>query len=307
MSADRSTIYAVGLNSGTLSGVTGYNFSNNLTTGLEGHDGSIEPRYGDVVPSILEGKPMVSIRTKDVATVLSTFGMNGVSITACDLYWQKRGNKGTRATGANHGRLRATSGFGVLQSLSARNNQKVIPEVAIYPLSSDGLSHPFTGATGVALAGTLGSFAEYTLGPVWYVPDGGSAIQIPCQGWDYEPNVTITHESDDGLPYPDYADMEFRQPSLKVDTHDMPKLLTSPMLNGGSGSAVLFLRKMLSGSTRVADNVAEHVKLTLASCLYYNDDMTGELKASGSVRIQPVSNGSVNAVQISTASTITAP
>lgn len=311
MSAIRSTIYAATINSTTFCGITGYNMSNELQLGAEGHDGLVEPRYGTNIPPILEGKPMINIRSKDVYSILNACGISGLAISGVTLYWYATANKGTRASGSSHGKLTNSNAYAVVGSLNAQHNQKVIAELGIHPLSSDGLTHPLTGSTGQALSGSLASFSEYTLGPFYYKPSGGSTINIPAQSWAYEPGVTVTSENDDGLPYPDQAYMDFRAPVFRVQSHDMQKLLTTGMLGGGGGTATFFLRKLSpTGGTRVADATAEHIKFTVAACQYYCGDQSGETapgKASGGITITPISDGTNPIVAINLASAIAAP
>lgn len=294
--ADRYTIHAVTINGTTFSGIRSYSVNANLEASFEPHDGLINPNFG----AVLNQKPDVVIRTVDMAGLVAATGMAPLTITAITIFWQKRANCGTRASGSVHLKCVASSACAVLRPISATNNQITEAEIQIHMLSSDGLTNPWTWTDAVALSGTVQTVAHYTLGPVSIDPDGvTAAFAVPVTSWTFDPGINGETDSTDGLPFVDYYDVETIAPTFECTTPDV-SLVMNALQTAQVAAVTFYLRKMSeTGIGRVANATEEHISFTIADCVVHSPMLSGSAgqKAEQTIRLGATYDGS-NAIAV---------
>lgn len=303
MAADRYTIHAVTINGTTFSGIKSYTMNANMTSSFEVHDGQAYPTFG----AVLDQAPDLVIRTVDIAGLVAAVGMTPLAITSITVFWQKRADCGTRASGNVHLKATATTGCAVLRPISPQDNQIVEAEIHIYVTSSDGLTDPWTWTDNQALSGTIQPVAHYTLGPVTVTPSAESAVAVPCKSWTFDPGIQGETDTTDGLPFHNYYDVESISPTLEVMTPDASVVMALTM-KPKVAAAVFYLRKMQeSGIGRVANATAEHIKFTIADCIVNTSAINGSVgqKADTTVTFGVTYDGSNSPVVINFASAIT--
>lgn len=225
-------------------------------------DGIVDPTY----TAIAEQRPKVSLTSSALATILAKAGIAGLAIAAAgaeygaDCYLKKVAAYGTRETGSNHVRLRIMNGFLLPRTLNAPHNQVAtlgMDLIAIW----DGTNNPIIIAGSQALVGSPVVSAVWTAGKVMI-----NGVQLEgVQNISIDFGIQEMVLGSDGNVWPTYCAIRERRPRITIRTLDAISLSTfglSGAAQTGTDSLV-YLRKMDKNGTRVADNVAEHIKFSI--------------------------------------------
>lgn len=301
MAAKRFTLTQVTLNSTVISGVKNFSCPQGIAEGIEAHDGEVDPRFGVV----LEAKPMFRVRTVDVAGAIAAIGIGSLKLTTGLFCFQQCDNKGTRMSGSNHVTATpASGGIAKLNRLSVQKNRVAEVEFEVWPVSSDGLTNPFTWSASGSLPGAVAGFSYFTNGPVDLTVDEG-AVSLPNVGWEFDAGITVESDADDGVVYPTFVSLMGGKPKFSLNVADLSGLVSVPA-HGGAVAGDFYLRKLSASGGRVAGVTAEHGKISVASGLIGMDtaDVTHDALASGGVSIWPVSNGTDPIVEFDWSSAI---
>lgn len=276
--------HALSVNTTYFSGIRGYTPNANVERSLEHHDGEADPSF----VATTNHKPDLAVRTVDVGGLLAAVQFDGLVLTELTAWWKKGADCGTRVAAATaaHAKSVATSGCMVMQSLRATHNEVVEAEVMAYLKSSDGLADPWTWTFSSALSGSIADVDHYTMGPVYFTPDGGARGAITASSWELDPGIEVTPESFDGVPFPTFLGISKRSPKATISTPDIAHLAVANQ-NGVVGTLELFLRKLAEGGTsgRVANATEEHILITIADGLLVAESANAETDSESGAQL----------------------
>ena len=217
------------------------------------------------------------------------------------MWYKKRADLGTFASGAAHIKCTVASGMILPRGLNVAVNSLATMSqdlVAIY----DGTNEPVVTATGQAIAGTPGADEYFTLGPVYI----DTTEVEDAQGFAITAGLAERLRFGSKYPtWPTYLGIAARQPSVTVNLLDVTWLNTLGL--AGSGHEItLFLRKLENKAKTYADNTANHIKLVINEAHVSVDTISAQFsgEAEPGLVITPVQDSSDNdiiAVTIDTA------
>ncbi len=212
------------------------------------------------------GAPVGEVTSMDVGGFLSIFGTTGGKIAdgaTVQIPYQKRVSGGTFAgAGANvlvKGVLNNPAQL-VPMSVNAPAKGACTAQGAVHFLSADGITAPYAVLTGQTL-GAQQFNAMYGLGPVFV-----NGVQVPRQiGFQVNFGVGLSEKCHyDGAVWPSDIFTETFDPTIEFTQEDFDYL--SGIAGGGSiNSIYAWIRRRASGSTYVADNVANHISFGFTS------------------------------------------
>lgn len=257
----------------TLGGITDSDAPLGINTQGERTDGCVTPQ----IISISEIKPTAKLTSLCLDQWLAVIGSLGIPIasdqtcTGLTLYAQRHQEGGRRATGAVHRSF--TYRRGLLRpsdlSVSHTDSAKLGLELTA---TWDGVNDPIVIADNVALpALSAAATSRFGLGPVTIA----GMTFVGKIDWSINFGSTVDAIGADGEVTPRYCSMDSHEPVLTLNGHDLTWFgSTRVPLTGLVGTQVntaLYLRKKASGSTYVADNLTQHVRINLAGTLLPDD------------------------------------
>jgi hypothetical protein len=263
-----AVVYDVVLDSTTISQVSSVSHSANLTVdrGYESGNTNATNLY------ISQGEPTFSVTSSDLATALSGIGLTaGLCLSSTiTLPLARQACAGTLGSG-QHLVLSGTSGFAVIQSISARQGDpKATVQIEVCVLSSDGFAAPYSIVTNGNLAANT-FINEYRLGACYL---NGTQI-AGLTGVTVNPGIAYTKRSTDGGIYPTVTYVDRINPTYEL-TFENERAADS---FGDSFSSVsnlyAYFRKKTSGGTVVAAATAEHIGISMASGLAVVSTISG--------------------------------
>lgn len=274
--------HVVSLNSTVYSGVRRQDMAGNTERSAVHTDGQVDPTHA----ALMGSSPTLTHVTYNVGAILAAVGIDGAAITNLTAFWKKGADCGTRAGATSHVKSVATSGCSVMRALRAQQGQRSVAEIEHFLKSSDGLADPWTHTFDQSLAGSFAEVSQYTLGPVWITPSGGSRTPITVSGWEIDPGVQVDTVITDGVTFPTYVGIDKRMPTGSINSPDIAHLEDIPM-SGIVGEVELFLRKLAEGTTsgRVPNATAEHIKVTISDALITLDSASADTDSDGEVQI----------------------
>ncbi len=218
--------------------------------------------------------PKFSGTTEAIAQFITALGIEGkVLATGVELYNQLVDvATGKRASGSAHEKLAFVKCLVVPRTLSCSHKGIAKITFDIFGVSSDGIVHPCTLSSGVALPAIVGVTEQFTLGP------------IKINGTTYEgiQDLTIDFGLSEVLKsggadiYTTLAYLAEIKPKITIKTDDDTILSALTLLGTASSSTtVLYLCKCNRNAVRVLNATAEHISFTVYDGLWLADDKGG--------------------------------
>lgn len=223
-------------------------------------------------------RPSLSFSTSQLDVVLALLGFSGLSTTtAINTYFKLATVTGSvaRAT-LGHKRIAIQDACVYWTSIRLPHNGSGEVDVIIQT-AYDGTNEPFVYTGSIALSGTYAAsnLSYFGAGPVSINGVSVGAIQ----------DITVTsgirliQEGDASEVYDSFTGLEQTEPTIRVrtlhETNWSVLGLNGVALNGTTG-IVCFGRKYAPDSTRVANGVAEHIKISSAFGRVRPVDTNGE-------------------------------
>jgi hypothetical protein len=181
------------------------------------------------------------------------------------------------------------------EGLTAEHNQPATVQLTGYSQGVDEDAADYSASATLTSDGVLAE--QYTLGPAEW-----NATSYAARRFSLETGLTVNQEGDSGHVWPQAVFVSRREPVARVTLYD-----TDYYVQGeAETNAELWLRNMSEGSTREADDAAEHISFTFPACVVTRDSTGGSFGASadGKVSIHPVKSGANDVVVIDTAAAI---
>lgn len=247
--------------------------------------------------------PQVNVSTTDIAVWLALnsggFASAGLHCTSDSLIqFQKRALGGVFDS-SGHGKCTAAKGLLYPRTLSVDSNTTTGAVLeCIFVAYSDGTetsnipTKPLIISTSsVTLTGTPAINACFFQGPVLL----DTTELTGCTRWAIDFGLTCHHPTECGWPYPLAAFLTQRHPMVSVTYAGLPS--TQLFGEAASGAGVtLYLRKGVTGGTRVASNASSHVSLAFSTGALTADSFGVQGNDDGTTTLQfrPTSTISVN-------------
>ena len=265
----------------------------------------------DSFVALMTQAPRITMITTDVKRALDLIGIAGLKIDSdggsdgVEIWWEQVDEGGIRKAGAVHMKLTVNEGLMVIRRISVNHTGVMQAEIELVT-THDGTNDPIVAAENQLLEGTRLIDEQFTLGPV-----NINATRIEgIQNLEIDFGIQERARGGDGEVFPTFVYIPFRQFVINWGTTD-PTVLVS--LIGTTGAKQLaadsefYFRKLDEGGTRVAEAVAEHIKVTMGKGRHDISEQTTEHKsetATTGVSV-PSSDAGAAPVVISTASAIT--
>jgi len=268
-------------------------------------DGNVYPTY----VTVMGQSPVIGFTTSKLAAVLAKCGLTGLAIAAdvdepgVECWWHKLAEGGTRAAGSSHLKMTVKKGIIVPRTLNAPIDGHATIAYDTIP-TYDGTNDPIVIAGNQALSGSPGVSEVFTCGKVMI--NGAQLEGVQNISVDFGIRLTIIKA--DGLVWPTYVAIIGIQPLITIATVDLGCISTLGLTGAAQGAtdSIIYLRKLSEGGTRVADNVAEHISLTIdeGHISVQNANSGGDANATANVEIAPTYDGTNAPIVFNTATTI---
>ena len=291
-----------------LDGIENMSIDPGMAQFIESAGGQVNPSY----IAVSEQDAQITASITDLSTALSIITLEGLGVKAgatyTDLkaYFTEAADLGARADGTANFLTTVNKAFVVPTKLSARQGEKATLDIEIHALY-DGTNIPYVFTDNVALPHTPSIDELFTVGKATI---NGTDLD-GITGIDIDFGITVEKVKSDGDPFATYAYISQQSPVITLTTLEAVSLNTfgfSGVAQGGTASTIYF-RKVDENATRVADNVAEHIKVTVninQGMIHVGSTGGGSAgaKNESTVIITP-SVGAAAIMTISNASTIT--
>jgi hypothetical protein len=294
-----------------LDGIIDLSLNGNLRTRVEGGDGLIYKTHG----ALVGGAPVASMSLTQLKTFLDICGVEGMLIDkdADDpgvvLYFQKYKTGGTRELDATaeHHSTTIENGIMVPRTLACSHGEAAVLSADIAAIKAGAIDPiTFLETATIPAAAYPAAAVEHTVGKVDL--NGTSLDGIKNINVDFGINLLSEGFGDSDI-YPEHVSIDEIDPTITLVTEhiDLTSLLTEGGAYYAAETLAIYLRKRDEGGTFVADNVAEHIKLTLGKCRIEWTGISGKPKEMA-VMIKPwytAGASPVSPIAINTASAIT--
>ena len=281
MSVD--VVYDCPMGGSTLRQVSSSQFQEGLDylTGRASGSGVISDQF------LQSGSPVGEVTSMDVGGFLSIFGTEGDQIAngaTVQIPYQKRVSGGTFAgAGANvlvKGLLNNPAQL-VPMSVNAPAKGACTAQGSVHFLSADGETMPYEVLTDQTLAAQQFN-AMYGLGPVYV-----NNVRVPRQiGFQVNFGIGLSEKSHyDGAPWPSDIFPETFDPSIEFTQEDFDYLAS--IAGGGAITSIYaWIRRRASGSTYVANNVANHISFGFTSGVIKSQQVSASETKHGNQAVQ---------------------
>jgi hypothetical protein len=278
----------------TIGGVQNWALSQQMQKIIEAAGGAVDPTF----ISILEHKPVLDVETR-MLTALSSVGIAGAELTTLDAYVQGLAKYGTRS--ATSTKLTIGTGMLIPMKLTAQQGQAASFTFRAVALSSNGSAAPIAVATGATMPAHPADVV-WTIGPVKI-----NGTTYDCEKIDVDFGIQLIVEASGGSVYPTFVSIGERKPKISLSIKDLDGVALG--LTGvaqGSTDSVVYFRKMAKGGTRVTDETAEHISLTIDDGMISLDSARQQQAQRGTseVVIETVYDGSNAIIEIDTTAAI---
>lgn len=243
--------------------------TNILTATPSGH---FEPTFRAVQSQM----PTLEFTTTQLATAFGEFGSVGVGTSSdTDFYSKAVTALGTRTADASlvHNRYRISESLGYMASFNAPHNGDGTCDIRIVP-NYDGTNEPIVPAGSLALAGTSTAAEHFGAGPVEIAGTLLNGVQnISC---DFA--VELIEAGAETEIWNTFTAIATIVPVFTITTLTEATFATFGLDGTAlSGAGVkMWLRKKNADGTNVADAVAEHIKISVATGLVVPQDTSGD-------------------------------
>jgi hypothetical protein len=292
---------AVETPSGQVNQITSQSINPGVETILHCGDGQVDYTFAGV----LAQEPVVTFSTTAIARALGFIGINALSVAASnvDFWFQKAQAGGTRLTGSNSTRFRATNGILHPTTLQAGDRSLASLGYSMSCVSSDGSTSPLSVALLQAMPSNVATRELFVAGPVAF---NGTTIE-GIQSITIDFGLRIVTRGGDGEAYPTFTYLDQRKPMITARCKNVDIASTIGFFAPqGATDSVVYLRKLAEGGTRVANGTAEHVKFTIDAGMISCRELSGDEadEANAEIVIEPTFDGTNDVIAVSTASAI---
>lgn len=272
---------------------------------------------GEISPSFIyfaTAEPTISGSVSDFGTAISagltpTLALAGgsASVSTLAVYGTQVSNLGSVAGSSSHFTTTVSLGVMILRSIRASQGQKASAQVEVHAIW-DGTNDPLLYATNASLPSDCVLGYQYTLGPVYV--DGSQLVGVKDVSVDM--GITETKVQSDGNLYPTLIYTSKWEPKIMLTMTNAAAESTFGLTGSAlsTGETSVYFQACSNMGTRIANNVASHVKLTVpASEAYIHPDSARLNADSGdcTVVIEPIlsyNSGYVQPLTFSGASAI---
>lgn len=291
----------------TIQGITRQNLRSGLEVNREATQGEIYSRWH----ALVAGRAGATLASYEVKDVIDNLGVSGLSIATIanglKLYAQAHEDGATRKAGSTHRLYTTTAGILFMPRLSVDHQGNVLAEMETV-LKFDGSNACWQITDSSALGGTLDSVEDrWTLGPITM----GAVTINQVTNLEVDFGVTAVPEGADSDIWPTFVSISEIQPEIRVTGTDIEWMGAANIpLEGKKGThanTTIYLRKRDFGATFVADETAEHIKLSADGLITIDPAFDGAGAAAASITavMRPVYDGTNAPIKADTASAIT--
>jgi hypothetical protein len=287
---------------GQINQIQSYNFDPGVETVKHMSDGGVDPN----LIGVMQQSPKLQFVTTAIKRALDIAGISGYSVAAAaDLYFQKIAQGGTRTGSTTSLKLTGTKGILCPLSLSCQDKSYAQLSMALAFQSTDGTTAPLAADSAATMATPTAADQLYTLGPIKL--NGTEVEGIKDVNIDFGIDLIVEHGS--GEAYPTFIGIKTRAPSITFKCTDPTLLSTSGAyyVAQGATDSLVYLRKMASNGTRVADATASHIQASIDDGIIHVRQIDGgtEDVQMSEVTIEPTFDGTNTIIAITTAIAIT--
>lgn len=313
MSVSRAhSLYAVVIDSTVIGGITAQAVNMNTEAPSEASSAEVWSRW----VSMTAQNPRATFTTKMIATLLDRLAaeLPTADKYSCDiteltagltLYAQAFAAGSTRAGDSLHRKLVAIHGCLGLGRLNCTHQQDATIETEAV-VGWDENNDPVVETDLVSLPGGIADAERFTLGPVTL-----ESVSIPgVRSLDIDFGLNIVAEGSDSDIWPTYVSIVEIKPVITLRGIDLEWLKAANIPRAGKAithiNTTIYLRKRALGSTFVADETAEHIKLTAAGFAHVDTpmDASGSEKAEASLIVPCYYDGTNDPIVIDTTSAL---
>jgi hypothetical protein len=219
--------------------------------------GHIDPLF----TAVQSAKPDVQFRARQIGTLLSSLGLDGLNTQAnpLDLLYRQGANLGSRQALASavHKRIRVTNGLAYWTGIRASFQTPAEISVRVKP-TYDGTNLPLIPAGTLALGNNPAAAEFYRLSAVYV--NGVAATGVT--GWSLEQGQRMDEIGADDDLYDTYCGISEIQPMLTLDALTWDTWTTFGMAGTAVTSWAVYLRKKFPDGSDYAPNTNNHIKLS---------------------------------------------
>lgn len=247
--------------------------------------------------SVTKQQAKFSFNSFNLPQIFGGFGLLGRSVTGgvskvgVALY-QALYNDSVISAGATHRRLRWHKSYTMMRRMSVSHQQDASIDMEGYALY-DGLNNPVIPDTNVALPALPASAGRWTLGKI-VVGDAVNSVEINCKTQlDMDFGVGAQSFGCDSEPWDSRMSLNSIQPRVSITGYDVDLFQEAVNkigllgLNADHANTSIYLRKRNTGQSGfVADNVAEHILITMDGLVLINNAHSGQGNANATASLE---------------------
>lgn len=247
-------------------------------------------------------KPMVSITTEAIASVLGITGLYGAVLTACEIYLVKH-DAAAVTSGSAHRKIAMTKALASVRSIDTGDGIATLT-IEVHGVY-DGTNDVYTITDGVSLP------TQPRVTDVWYQgPIYIGSTEYLVESSTFNPGTEVFKRISNGEVGPRFVGQLPAKPTISVQAADGVLHGLADAFGDNVSTVVMFYRKGATGSSlRVADATETHISLTIPEALLTPDAISGtpgQAVAFG-VMFDVGDDGTNAAVTLDTTAAIAAP
>jgi len=268
--------------------------------------------------AVVQRSPMASFTTLDLHTALTEISALGAyvissgTIVAVNLYCVPHAAGGVRQSGSINRQYNIVRAFIVPRRLRCDFGQDAMLDVDIVVMHDGTANDPVIMSDTVALpAATVTDANRFTLGKTTLA----SFLLEQVRSLEIDFGLNCVFERADSDIYPVYVSIQDIQPKLTLRGADikwLSKTLTPAKvpfggIAGTHANSIIYLRKRAqTAASYIADNVAEHIKLTMAGFVHVTQafDGPGDGSAETVLTMDGKYDGTNNPIVVTLSSTV---
>jgi hypothetical protein len=245
----------------------------------------------------LKQEPTMVLETMDCKTMLDVCGAAPLVSTGTTLYFAKMDGP-TYASGSVHLSILANDPLVELASINAAQDDVASLTYNVHPVYQDA-TVPLTFSASAALPSAVQLANLFTIGPASF-----NSVTHESTRFTVNSGNSVQKLSSQGVTYPTVAAVTKREPTVTGEVLNVDE--TVQTFGGEETNAVLYLRKLDEGGTRVADATEEHISLTFPAALAFSNAIAGQWgdAARQAFTLRPVKSGVNSWVSIDTTAAI---
>jgi hypothetical protein len=231
-------------------------FNPGLNELVQGASGQVYRTFA----ALMSAAPRFNGATSQLKTFLAKVGVEGL-VGAADLYAQLADiATGKRSSGSGHEKFAIATGLILPRQLTVGQNRPARITFDVIGVNAAGTTNPAVRST-AAMPALTGVSELFTLGPVKV---NGVAYE-GVQDLTIDFGLTEQVHQGSGAIYPQLVFLAEIAPRITIRTDDAGLIaaLTVEGLAQSASDSVIYLRKLAQDGIRVADDVAEHISLTI--------------------------------------------